>query len=223
MAEAICEQACLNSRLKDRVAVIRVGQLCGDTINGVWNMTEAWPLMLSTVNATKSLPVLQHESLAWLPVDVAAEAILQVAFGDTGTSGEEVAVYHVLNEDRTSSWTNLLDWMKEFTTTPFEIVPAWEWVRRLEKLQGADADHPAKKLLGLWKNAYCADQKDENKGCEKPEICFDMQKTKQVAPVMRDAKPIGKEQFEKMWRWIENEMRDGEVRSQDVEKAFVTS
>ena len=43
VAESICEQAHLHTRLKNHIAVLRIGQLCGDTESGIWNVTEAWP------------------------------------------------------------------------------------------------------------------------------------------------------------------------------------
>ena len=222
VAEAICEQAHLGTRLSGRISVVRIGQLCGDTANGVWNMTEAWPLMLSTVTVTKSLPALENESLAWLPVDIAARAVLQVAFDNVERDEKEIGVYHVINEHQTPSWQDLLGWMKGFNPRPFDFVSASEWVSQLESLHGPDATHPAKKLLELWKNAYCSDQKNQSEQPEKSEVRFEMQKTKQVAPVMKDVRPIDKEHFEKMWRWIEKEMQEGNVKGEDVEKAPTT-
>ena len=63
--------------LRGRVAVFRVGQLAGDSHRGVWNSKEAWPMMLSLVKVTGTLPDLEDETLDWLPVDVAATAFVQ--------------------------------------------------------------------------------------------------------------------------------------------------
>ncbi|KAL9639726.1 MAG: hypothetical protein Q9164_000738, partial [Protoblastenia rupestris] len=61
VAESICEKAHQHSRLRNRISVLRIGQLCGDGINGIWNVTEAWPLMFSSVKVTGCLPNLRNE------------------------------------------------------------------------------------------------------------------------------------------------------------------
>ena len=220
VAEAICEQAHLRSGLHGRISVLRIGQLCGDTQSGVWNVTEAWPLMLSTVKITGSLPELKDEKLAWLPVDIAAQAVLQIAFSTSETSEGKTPVYHLINEDPTVTWMDLLAWIKELNPNPFKIVTAREWVDQLENVKGDAAKHPARKLLGLWKSAYCAEDSDKGASSEKTaEVVFAMENTKNTAPVMRDVKPIGEEHFRKIWQWMEREMLDGKLRNEDVEKA----
>lgn len=41
-------------------SVLRVGQIVGDTTNGLWNTTEAIPLMIQSVNALRALPELDE-------------------------------------------------------------------------------------------------------------------------------------------------------------------
>lgn len=185
--------------MRGRVAVLRIGQLCGDRERGVWNVTEAWPLMLASKASTGCLPMLRGERLAWLPVDLAAEAVLGVAGMYASTTldgGEEVPVYHILNPDRTATWSDLLAWLQRLDPEPFEIVPAREWVRRLEGLRGEEAKHPSRKLLGLWKEAYGG---EEGSGGE---IVFEMERTRREVGVMRDVQPVGEEAFRRIWGWI---------------------
>lgn len=40
--------------------MLRIGQLCGDTKGGVWNETEAWPLMFASANTVGCLPELNE-------------------------------------------------------------------------------------------------------------------------------------------------------------------
>lgn len=40
--------------------MVRIGQLCADRVGGVWNETEAWPLMFASVNAVGCLPELEE-------------------------------------------------------------------------------------------------------------------------------------------------------------------
>ena len=100
--------------------------------------------MLASVRVTGCLPRLEEETLAWLPVDLAARAVLEVGgrFGGAGrTSGgeeAEVPVFHLLNPDRETSWGDLLGWMGKLEPRAFEVVTAREWVERLEGLQFID-------------------------------------------------------------------------------------
>ena len=155
VAEAICSRAHANTRLRNYIAVLRIGQLCGDTQSGVWNVTEAWPLMLSSVQVTNSLPDLD-EPLSWLPVDLAAKAVLQIAARKplVHADGAHIPVYHILNNDQSARWSDLLRWMRNVAAL-FETVPAKQWIQQLESLEGDAAKHPARKLLGLWKSAVC--------------------------------------------------------------------
>jgi len=154
VAEAICSRAHETTRLRNRIAVLRIGQLCGDTQSGVWNVTEAWPLMLSSVQVTNTLPTLD-EPLSWLPVDLAAQAVLQIASRKPLQENEpNIPVYHVLNNDHTVRWSDLLRWMRH-VAAPFETVPAKQWIQQLESLKGDEMKHPARKLLALWKRAVC--------------------------------------------------------------------
>lgn len=54
----VAEQIC--RRLPARAVVARIGQLCADTAAGVWNETEAWPLMFASVNVVRCLPELDE-------------------------------------------------------------------------------------------------------------------------------------------------------------------
>ena len=205
VAESICEQAYLHTRLKDHITVLRIGQLCGDTESGIWNVTEAWPLMLSSMEVTGSLPQLKEERLGWLPVDLAAQAVLEITLSQASdrANRSEIPVYHLINPATQSTWADLLFWLQKLSAVAFKIVPPSEWVSQLENLTGEAAKHPARKLLGLWKDAYCSEGTEQ-----KEEVVFEMVETKRVASAMRELKPIGEEQIQKIWGWINREMMD---------------
>ena len=218
VAESICEQAHLHTRLKDRISVLRIGQLCGDTESGIWNVTEAWPLMLSSVQVTGSLPQLPGERLNWLPVDIAAEAVLQISLPTAPTQAKNptIPVHHVLNPSTQTTWSDLLLWLQKISPA-FAIVSPRTWISHLDNQTGDAAKHPARKLLGLWKEAYCKDQQGKfthkqdqegggDEGEEKKDIAFTMTETKEAAPIMRDVGPITEEHFSKIWTWINREM-----------------
>ena len=216
VAESICEQAHLHTRLRDYITVLRIGQLCGDTESGIWNVTEAWPLMLSSVKVTGSLPNLKGERLAWLPVDVAAQAVIEISLLPpdvaANNGSQQIPVYHLLNPSTESTWADLLSWLKKVSPA-FDVVTPSTWVSQLDTLTGEAAKHPARKLIGLWKDAYCnqdakkgSQEKEKKEEEEKEGAVFEMVETRKVAPVMRDVKAIGEEQCMKIWTWIDREM-----------------
>ena len=156
VAEQICQRAHEQTILRGQIAVFRVGQLSGASQTGIWNEKEAWPMMLSSVKEMGCLPDLKDEPLTWLPVDVAARAFVETL--DTmGLVGAELpmmgmGVYHIINDERTVTWTHLLGWLGMMEE--FEVVAPSEWIERLEKLDEQARQHPALKLLGHWRNAY---------------------------------------------------------------------
>jgi hypothetical protein len=80
-----------------RAKVLRLGQIIGDTKHGMWNTTEAIPLMIQSVNTIGALPALDEVSRSgnsysrkypnitppqtpsWMPVDLMARACLELA------------------------------------------------------------------------------------------------------------------------------------------------
>jgi thioester reductase-like protein len=197
VAEHICLEAYNQTSLHGHVAVVRVGQLTGDSMSGVWNTKEAWPMMLSTARLTNCLPDLGSEPLDWLPVDIAARAFVQITEQDNKTI-EEMPVYHVLNPHQEPTWHQMLEWIKE--KEDFEIVQPREWIGRLEKHEGSE--HSALKLLGLWKEAY-----GNGDGKAKRRAQFAMEETKRNVAALRDVQPLDKAYVDRMWAWIQANVR----------------
>jgi thioester reductase-like protein len=195
VAEHICLEAHKRTHLHGCIAVVRVGQLAGDSTSGVWNTKEAWPMMLSTARLINCLPDLRNEPLDWLPVDVAAKAFLETtgAGNESESESEEIPVYHVLNPHRDPTWSQMLVWLQN--KEDFDIVPPKEWVKRLEACQ--DADHSALKLLGLWKEAYGSGEEESD-----PRSQFSTTKTRESVPSLRDVKALDEEYVRRIWEWI---------------------
>lgn len=216
VAEQICSAA--NQHCEDKaggqhpqVSVVRVGQLCGNAA-GAWNVSEAYPLMLSTAKITGCLPDLQGESLNWLPVDQAAQAILEISF-DVETrrarkSNVESPVYHVLNPHRQPTWHQMLEWLQENGSRPcLEVVSPREWTGRLEKtLEGSAAGHPAQKLLGFWRQKYDRGEQPTNGIAPKAPLIFDIGNSTRVSESMARVDPLQQEQVFKMWDWIQSQI-----------------
>jgi thioester reductase-like protein len=200
VAEAICVVVSKSSLLGS-VKVVRVGQLTGDTVNGVWNMSEAWPLMLSTVRELNCLPKIK-QNLDWLPLDVAADAVVEIALQEKTreAGGESVAVYHVLNNYSVPNWDNLLEWIEKFWSHTFEVVKPKFWLYKLERAENSDA----KKLSWLWDKAY-GDDDNASYGFVK----FQTERANKQAKAMREFTGLNEEILMRIWLWIEDHMYEG--------------
>lgn len=197
VAEQICAAAHERTRLRGRIAIVRVGQLAGDSVSGVWNTKEAWPMMLSTAGVIGCLPNLQGEVLDWLPVDIAARVFVEATKvgekRDGSSDGElDIPVYHVLNPHTEPTWQQMLEWLKKKQI--FKIVDPQEWVKRLEE---CDQRHSSLKLLGLWKEASGGVQEETKR------LQFDLTETKKRIEVLRDVGPLDEEYVGRMWDWIQ--------------------
>ena len=181
--------------------MFRVGQLSGDIKTGVWNMKEAWPLLLSSVKLTGSLPNLIDEKLDWLPVDVAASAMIEGALMKTSEDRDVLGVYHLLNDAASTTWTDLIGWARK--RLDFETVLPEEWIGRLEHAAEAGSNHPALQLLDHWKATYADSKATERKGA-KPEVATAV--SRGALPSMRNIKAIDESYFEKLWSWIASNM-----------------
>ncbi|KAF5646197.1 nonribosomal peptide synthetase [Fusarium sp. NRRL 52700] len=205
----VAEQVCAAANKKHEsplTSIVRVGQLCSNEA-GIWNTTEAYPLLLSTSKITGCLPDLANEVLNWLPVEQAAQAVVEIAF--TNSEGSEMPVYHVLNPHTTPSWKDMLDWLAASNEGPeFEIVSSSEWFERLEKALSDDsANHPSQALLGLWKRSYSKDNENGSAREDQETSLFDVAEAQKVSASIRDLKPLTRERLVKTWKWVNKNIK----------------
>ncbi|KAK5112326.1 hypothetical protein LTR62_004289 [Meristemomyces frigidus] len=218
VAETVTVNAMKKTGMNARV--LRIGQLSGDTQAGVWNDTEAIPLMLQSALITGCLPRLD-ERPSWLPVDVCAQAVVGISCAERDIKGgmqqDPELVYHILNP-RTFSWTNdLLPALRHLQVRggsycDFEIVSPSEW---LEKLAAGEQDpirNPSIKLLDFWRGKYSlavAATVDE----DTPGMTFATDKTVERCAVLGSVKdPVSEGLIDKyirawMRRWIDFEAK----------------
>ncbi|KAH7413711.1 male sterility protein [Phaeosphaeria sp. MPI-PUGE-AT-0046c] len=148
VAEHLCMAAARKNGIKARV--LRVGQIVADTVHGVWNSTEAIPLIMQSALTTGALPKLQ-ETPSWTPVDVVARTVTEIALSDAGS-----VVANVTNP-KTFSWTeDLLPALREAGLVFDEVEPK-EWVRRLAESSDDLVANPPKKLLDFFRAKYDTD------------------------------------------------------------------
>ena len=200
VAENICNQASQLQRLRGKVSIFRVGQLSGDTEYGIWNAKEAWPMMLSSVKLTGSLPDLADQSLSWLPVNVAATAMIEASLHFTPAS-DDLRVYHLLNDSASPTWSDMLCWLQK--SVDFDILPPRDWIDRLEDAAARGSTHPALPLLDHWKATYAASGRPSRKS-NKPD--FEMGNSLKAMPALHQLGAVDEQYFDKLWTWIDLNM-----------------
>lgn len=144
VAEHLCARAAENGVT---ARVLRVGQIVADTQHGVWNSTEAIPLMLQAAITIGALPKLR-ETPSWLPVDTTAESVAQISLSDAGSVFTNVA------NPRTFDWTaDLLPALKQAGLNFDEVEPQ-EWVNRLRNSTSDPVKNPPIKLVDFFASKY---------------------------------------------------------------------
>jgi thioester reductase-like protein len=149
-----------------RAYSLRIGQVSGHSKKGLWNDSEALPLMIRSALAIRALPDLA-QTCSWLPVDKLACSILELAktcsspaeFETSQSSCSSAAdrddsIYNLCNS-RSFPWSCLLDTLEhdgfEFDTLPFE-----EWLHRLRESEarGEERANPAVKLIHYYEQMH---------------------------------------------------------------------
>ena len=139
------------------VSILRVGQLAGSLAPsaGAWPRDEWVPSLLLTSKALNMIPD-QVPSLDWIPVDTAADIILDIIhYPVTGTPSQNnpAGVYNLVNP-HAASWSTLLPTIQSRLGPQAKVVPATEWVNALRNLDAGNlqelADYPALKILDFF-------------------------------------------------------------------------
>lgn len=200
IGEHILRNAASDAGAKTRS--LRIGQIVGDGQRGLWNDTEAIPLMIRSALTLGVLPAL-HETQSWLPVDTVASTILDLT-GITTTRPpasdfDTNLVYNLVNSN-TFSWTDDLLPELQRSGLSFAIVPVDEWLQKLREYQrnGGDPErNPAVKLLHHFERTY---SRIEN---ESSEITFETKTALNHSKALREAPKIIEDgyiqKFVKVW------------------------
>ncbi|OJD31463.1 male sterility protein [Diplodia corticola] len=169
-----------------RAGVLRIGQLVGD-LHGVgeWNGTEAIPLLVRGASRTGVLPGLD-ENASWLPIDVAAASILDIALPECRqkrsgvqdvVDDDTAMVYHILNP-QTFHWTR--DFIPALQRTgllpPFDVVSPEAWLAKLRDSDPDVSENPSRKLLGFWEAKY------GQQAAGKKKLKYQVERTLEKAP-----------------------------------------
>ena len=178
VAEALCARAAEEAGIP--VRVLRIGQIVADTIHGVWNATEAIPLMMQSAITIGALPKIRENPL-WLPVDVVARGIVEIS---TSTAGSTFAN---ITNPQAFSWTeDLLPALRE-AGLEFEAVAPREWVQRLRESNPDPAANPPIKLVDFFASKY---DRDDDKVA--PSKQYHTENARSLSQALRDAPLLDK-------------------------------
>lgn len=195
IAEQIAATAAETCHIPVRIA--RVGQVCGDTKHGIWNPSEAIPLTIQAALTIGALPLIEKgdEKLSWLPVDLAAKALVEVAKLD-GDQAADLQIFHVVNI-QTLLWNaQFLPCLREHGLE-FEAVPQSEWLRRLESSTRDAKVNPPVKLLEHFRGKYGHPESSAGKKSD-----FALESTAKSVPAVEEGWKIDNElvgRFLKYW------------------------
>lgn len=178
VGEHICANAAKQTGLTSRV--LRIGQIIGDTKHGIWNPTEAFPLMLQSATTIGALPRLD-ESPRWMPVDTVAGVVVDISLADTPGFDSSMdpypGVFNILNP-HPFHWTNdLLPYLRN-AGLEFEELGQREWVRRLRASNADPVANPPVKLVEFFASKYDSDLKPKR-------LEWDTEKARTVSSTFR--------------------------------------
>lgn len=148
----IVEQLCREAETKIgggfQSVVMRIGQMVGDRKKGIWNETEAQPLLLKSAQTIGCLPN-NADDLYWLPVDVAGLIAAQLT---TAPLKKNCELVHVVS-DEAMSWKIALQTLAQPQNlgNTFETVPYGQWLEKLEKSDQNPTRNPTIKLIGHFR------------------------------------------------------------------------
>lgn len=159
---------------------LRVGQIVADTKYGVWNATEAIPLMLQAAVTFGAIPSLE-ESPLWLPVDTVAKTISEISLSDSGAGVMNVVAAKPFH------WTRDLLPMLHATGLKFDELGQREWIKRLRASNPDPAVNPPIKLLNFFTSKY------DNDNTVRKGLQYDTSLAQSLSPSLACATAIDQE------------------------------
>jgi thioester reductase-like protein len=149
---------------------LRIGQVSGHSKKGLWNDSEALPLLIRSALTLGALPDLS-QSCSWLPVDKLASTIIELArscavlseYRDSAIASSSAARYvddSIFNlcNPREFAWSSVLATLK-VSGFQFDTIPFQDWLERLRESEakGEEVVNPAVKLIYHYEAMYGAE------------------------------------------------------------------
>ncbi|KAI9293859.1 acetyl-CoA synthetase-like protein, partial [Neoconidiobolus thromboides FSU 785] len=111
------------------ISIHRIGQVSGDSINGIWNTSEYFPLLVKNIYTMKVAPE-TFMSINWIPVDYAAKALVE--FQLSGSNKNKDDNIHYIMSPVTNSFSLILKLLRD-CGFQFDIVRNQKFIDMLKK------------------------------------------------------------------------------------------
>lgn len=149
-SKLVAEHLCMNASAQTGIPVyvLRIGQIIGDTTHGIWNSSEAIPLMMQTAKTINALPSID-EDLRWTPVDVVARAAIDISNSNAATGVFNLINPHTIHWDR-----DIIPYLQQ-AGLGFNVQDPLTWLKLLEAFNDPVANPPLK-LLEHFKRRFDA-------------------------------------------------------------------
>ncbi|KAL4997928.1 hypothetical protein BDV10DRAFT_194753 [Aspergillus recurvatus] len=189
VAEHLCVKAYQQTGLRARV--LRIGQVIGDTENGIWNTTEAIPLMIQSATTIGALPKLD-EFHRWLPVNTVAGVIVDISLSesDANRPKDAQAIYNIISPYPFHWTTDLLPCLRD-AGLEFEELDTRAWLKKLRESYPDPVTNPPIKLVDFWTGKYDHD-------FPKRVVGWETGKTKAASRTFGEAKGLERDIVRKM-------------------------
>lgn len=149
-------------------------------------------MMLQSATTIGALPKLR-ETPSWLPVDLVARSIFEIA--TTTTSSSSAAEFFNVTNPQTFRWTEDLLPALRTAGLEFEEVEPREWVRRLRAADPDPVRNPPVKLLDFFASKYDRDEMASS-------LCYDTGDACAASPSLAGARAITQNAVDKFVRYF---------------------
>ncbi|CAI7662355.1 unnamed protein product [Penicillium glandicola] len=127
-----------------RTSSVRVGQISGSKINGIWNPVEHLVHLIKSSQTLGVLPALDGV-LSWCPVNDVAATLSDLLIGEQPA----YPIYHIENPVR-QSWPEMITVLSDALNVPHTI-PYGEWLRRVRQFPPSlISENPAARLADFF-------------------------------------------------------------------------
>jgi len=187
------------SDLNMPIHLLRVGQLCGNTLTGHWNSDEMWPIMFATCSKLGAVPDFPGKMIDWIPVNIAGQSVVEIlthlqypnssldSSSGIGERSHAYVVHNIVNPHRVR-WSEVIAMLQHNSIVSkgkqLQIVSMVEWVKLLNRAadEGMSADElPGLRLIEFFEDmAASASQSGDTEGS----IVFDTAKSQMISPAL---------------------------------------